>query len=104
MKPIAIGRGQVQRLPFIQGAGAPGRTRSELEAACARTIRSGDPRLHHVRNVLDRGLEFPDPAAFVPPNTTAATNENVRGPDYFAGEIGVMNTSRVTDTSATSSA
>jgi len=60
--------------------------RDRLEAACARAIRSGDPRLHHVRNVLDRGLEFSDPAAFVPPNTVAATNENVRGPDYFAGE------------------
>jgi transposase len=60
--------------------------RDRLEAACARAIRSGDPRLHHVRNVLDRGLEFSDPAAFVPPNTAAATNENVRGPDYFAGE------------------
>lgn len=57
-----------------------------LEAACARAIRSGDPRLHHVRNVLDRGLEFSDPAILVPPNIAALTNENVRGPEYFAGE------------------
>jgi len=38
-----------------------------------------------VRNILDRNLEFTDPADFVTPNNTAATNENVRGPDYFAG-------------------
>lgn len=57
-----------------------------LEAACSRAIRTGDPRLHRVRNVLDRGLEFSDPAALMPPNTIALTNENVRGPEYFAGE------------------
>nr|WP_314187962.1 IS21 family transposase [uncultured Brevundimonas sp.] len=58
-----------------------------LEAACARAVRCGEPRLAHVRNVLDRNLEFTDPADFITPKTAAAaTNENVRGPDYFAGD------------------
>lgn len=56
-----------------------------LEAACARAVRSGEPRLAHVRNILDRNLEFTDPANFVTPNAASATNENVRGPDYFTG-------------------
>lgn len=56
-----------------------------LEAACARAVRSGEPRLAHVRNILDRNLEFTDPADFVTPNAAAATNENVRGSDYFTG-------------------
>jgi len=60
--------------------------RDRLEAACARAIRSGDPRLTHVRNVLDRGLEYSDPTVFLPPNIAVANNENVRGPEYFAGE------------------
>ncbi len=56
-----------------------------LEAACARAIRIGRPRLINVRNILERGLEFTDPADFIIPETTLAANENVRGADYFTG-------------------
>ncbi|WP_333897149.1 IS21 family transposase [Brevundimonas aurantiaca] len=56
-----------------------------LEAACARALRIGEPRLAHVRKILDRNLEFTDPADFVAPKTAAAMNENVRGPEYFKG-------------------
>lgn len=56
-----------------------------LEAACARAVSSGRLRLSHVRNILDRGLEFTDPTDFITPDITPATNENVRGADYFAG-------------------
>jgi len=56
-----------------------------LEAACDRAVRSGRPRLDHVRNILNRGLEFTDPADFVTPDIIAETNENVRGADYFTG-------------------
>jgi len=56
-----------------------------LEAACDRAVRSGRPRMDHVRNILNRGLEFTDPADFVTPDIIAETNENVRGADYFTG-------------------
>ncbi|WP_304271241.1 IS21 family transposase [Brevundimonas naejangsanensis] len=54
-----------------------------LEAACARAIRIGRPRLITVRNILERGLEFTEPTVFTTPDTAAATHENVRGPAYF---------------------
>jgi transposase len=54
-----------------------------LEAACARAIRIGRPRLTTVRNILERGLEFTDPAVFTTPGTATVTHENVRGPAYF---------------------
>jgi hypothetical protein len=36
-----------------------------------------------VRNILERGLEFTDPAVFTTPGTATVTHENVRGPAYF---------------------
>ena len=56
-----------------------------FEAACSRSLRIGRPRLMTIRNILDCGLEFADPADFIVPEIAPATNENVRGADYFSG-------------------
>lgn len=56
-----------------------------FEAACDRALRIGRPRLATIRNILGRGLEFADPTDFITPDIPPATNENVRGADYFSG-------------------